>query len=359
MQRLRVYDVRLDGRLGNAVGICQDDIAGYCRYLNAATRRLLFCKEAGEESWNGTFAEIAFTVTREVPFVTTPREVARLEFVDVCTWPVEVQNQFFEYLRFGNGRLPKLFHQGLGGRACHAPQVLSRNNVPTFTDLTGPPQFIRIYITDPQDVGKRILMQGTDGNGNVIYSQDVLNRVTGIYTSLDSPFATVAASGVPVPFNSISGIQKDVTVGPVQIYQVDPTTGTQLLLSTMEPTETTAWYRRYYFSSLPVNCCFNRVSGTTDVRVTAIAKIEPENVSGDTDYLLLQNLEAYIEEAQAVRYSTMDGQQARQNEVAKHKLAVGYLNGELSHVYGKDNPAVNLALFGSARLERQAIGQMI
>jgi hypothetical protein len=359
MQRLRVYDLRLDGRLGNAVGICQSDVKGYCSFINAAQRRLLLCKEAGEESWWGSWAEIQFTVTRAVPFFTLPREVARLELVDICNCPVAVQNQFYEYLRFGNGHLPKLFRQQRCG--CFQPQVLSRNNVPTFTDLTGPPQYIRIYPTDPADSGKVVIMQGTDNNDNVIYTQNGLNRITGVSVSIQMPFVTVVLQGstVPIPFNSITGIQKDATVAPVRFTQVDPTTGNELLLHTMEPSETTAWYRRYYFDNLPINCCFDPNTGVTNVLVTAIAKLELIPVVSDTDYTLIQNMEALIEEAQAVRYSTIDSQQSKQNEAIKHRDAVRLLRGELSHYVGLTQPAVFFAPFGSARLERQKIGTLI
>ena len=359
MQRLRLYDIRLDGRLGNAVGICQADVKGYASFVNSAQRRLLYCKEAGEESWWGTWAEIQFTVTRSVPFVTQPREVVRLELVDVCNMPVSVQNQFWEYLRFGNGHLPKLFRQQRCG--CFHPQVLSRNNVPTFTDLTSPPQYIRIYPTDAADASKAVVIQGTDSNNNVIYSTLGLNKITGTTVYLDSPFVTVALSGstTPLPFNSITGIQKDATVAPVRFTQVDPTTSNELLIHTMEPSETTAWYRRYYFNELPINCCFDPNTGVTNVLVTAIAKLELIPVVSDTDYTLIQNMEAIIEEAQAVRYSTIDSQQAKANEASKHRDAVRYLRGELAHYLGTTTPAVNFAPFGSARLERQAIGTLV
>jgi len=359
MQRLRLYDIRLDGRLGNAVGICQSDVKGYAQFVNAAQQRLIYCKEAGEESWWGTWAEIQFQVTRAIPFYTAPREVARLELVDICDRPVSVQNQFTEYLRFGNGHFPKLFRQQRCG--CFHPQVLSRNNVPTFTDLTAPPQYIRIYPTDSADVNKAVIMQGTDNNNNVIYTQNGLNRITGVQVLMQSPFSTVSLQGstVPLPFNSITGIQKDATAAPVRFTQVDPTTGNELLLHTMEPSETTAWYRRYFFDRLPINCCFDPNTGVTNVLVTAIAKLEFIPVVSDTDYTLIQNLEAIIQEAQSVRYSTIDSQQAKQNEAIKHRDAVRYLRGELAHFLGTTTPAVNFAPFGSARLERQAIGPLI
>jgi hypothetical protein len=175
------------------------------------------------------------------------------------------------------------------------------------------------------------------------------------------PFVTVVLQGstVPIPFNSITGIQKDATVAPVRFTQVDPTTGNELLLHTMEPSETTAWYRRYYFDSLPINCCFDPNTGVTNVLVTAIAKLELIPVVSDTDYTLIQNMEALIEEAQAVRYSTIDSQQSKQNEAIKHRDAVRLLRGELSHYVGLTQPAVFFAPFGSARLERQKIGTLI
>jgi len=334
-------------------------VKGYASFANGAQRRLLYCKEAGEESFWGTWAEISFNITRAVPFYTAPREVARLELVDICNRPVSVQSQFTEYLRFGNGHLPKIFRQQHSG--CFHPQVLSRNNVPTFTDLTGPPQYIRIYPTDAADVSKAVIMQGTDSNNNVIYSTLGLNKITGTTVYLDAPFVTVALTGssTPLPFNSITGIQKDATVGPVRFTQVDPTTGNELLLHTMEPSETTAYYRRYYFDSLPVNCCFDPNTGSTNVFVQAIAKLELIPVVCDSDYLLIQNMEALIEEAQALRYSTIDSAQAKQNEAIKHRDAVRLLRGELAHYMGTTHPSVWFSPFGSARLERQKIGQLL
>ena len=357
-QRLRLYDVRLSG-LPESVGLCSSDRAGVAQITNAAQQRLLYCREAGEESWFGTWSEIAFTVSRSTPYVTFDRDIARLELVDICGKPVDTNNQFVEYLRFGNGRMPKIFRQGHCG--CFSPSVYTRNNVPTMVDLSTPPQWIRAYYTDSSDIGKRVLMQGKDNNDNVVYSQDGLSRVTGQFEALATPFVQW-----PMQFNSISGIQKDVTNYPVQIFQVDPTTGDQVLLATMQPTETTAWYRRYYFDSLPYNCCTftgpnpcSPIVPVESVHVTAIVKLEFVPLVADTDYCLIGNLEALKQEAMAVRYSSMDSPQSKQLEAIKHKAAVGYLNGELTHFLGKDSPAINLAVFGSARLEKNAIGSML
>ncbi len=315
---------------------------------NTCQRRLLYAREANEESWFGTWAEMAFIVSRTQPYLTLPREVARLEVVDICSRPVRVNSQWKEYMLFGSGRMPKM-HPWCNWRR---PEVYSRNVVPTFVDLSAPPQILTVYLTDPNDAGKRVLLQGTDNNGNVIYSQDGLNQVTGIYVTLRQPFISA-----PVQFNTITGIQKDKTLGNVQIFQTNPTTGAQVLLLTMEPSEMTGSYRRYFFDPLPRTCC--ATSTTPDpITVTAIVKLEPIPVQVDQDYLLLQNIEAFIEEAQAVRYSEVDNKNSKAMAQEKHVQAIRLLNGELAHYLGIDEPAVEFAPFGNARLIKQRVGLM-
>jgi hypothetical protein len=330
------------------VGKCQDDVPGIAGYVNSAQRRLLTCKEGTDEGWWGTWAEIAFNVSCAQPYITLPREVARLELVDLCQRPIQLHNQFFEYLQFGNGRLPKQHPRC----RCEITSAYTRNNVVTFREMTNAPQYLTAYITDVRDVGKRILFQGLDDVNNIIYSTDVTEQVTGVFVPLNTPFVQS-----PMTFNHISGIQKDVTYGPVRIYQHDPTTGEEILLLTMEPGEQTASYRRYYFQSVPLNCCGTNVPG--EVQVTAIAKLELIPVVTDTDYCLIQSLEAIIEECQGVRYSEMDNPSAFQLQQAHHKNAVGFLNGELNHYVGKNSVAVNFAPFGSAHLRRIKVGRLV
>lgn len=356
MQRLRLYDMRLS-RLPDAIGLCSSDVPGLARYVNSAQNRLLLCREAGEEGWWGGWAEMAFTVTQNNPFITAPRQVARIAAVNIYNKPIQINNQWYEYLRFGNGRMPKTF--------CNCPgvtEVFSRNNAVTMVDLAPAPQFIQIVITDPADQGRRILIQGSDSNNVPVYSQDGFSEVSGVFVNMASPssMATYPAGTSPIPWNSISGIQKDITAGYVQIFQVDPNTGASSLLLTMEPTEQTASYRRYYLSQLFLNGCCTLATPTTPITVLALAKLELIPVFTDTDYLLFQNQEAIIEECCAVRYSEMDTTTSKQMEAIKHKSAIGYLNGELNHYLGKDSPAVNFAPFGTARLNhRNRIGSLI
>lgn len=352
MPRLRLYDVRLS-RLPELVGKCQGDVISIANYVNSAQRRLLMCRETGDEGWYGTWAEVAFNlVSRSNPYITCPREIARIERIDVCRRPVFIQNQFYEYLDFGNGRLPQFRQQD---NLC-LPQVYTRNNAVTFSDLVNPPKIIRCYTTSTADVQKaaRVLIQGLDANGNVVYTQDNLNEVTGEFVALDTPFIDTAFQ-----YSLLTGIQKDPTEGQVQIFQVDPSTGAQSLMLTMEPSELVAGYRRYYLNNLPLACCHPTSTTPQLLQITAIAKLDLVPVVTDTDYLLFHNLEAIIEECQSIRYSEIDNAASKQMAQEKHQQAVRLLQGELVHYLGKDKPAVNFKPWGWASLSRQNIGYQL
>lgn len=343
------------------LGLCQSDMPALANYCNSAQRRLIYAKEARNEGWFGSFAEIAFNVSQATPYITLPREIARLEAINVCNVPVPIRNSFYEYLTFGNGRMPKdnVWRQDNG----ILTGAFMRNNVVTFTEMTNAPQYIVAYITDAQDVGKRSLVDGLDSSGNPIYSLDVTQNVTGTYLTFQTP-STIT----PMTLSQLLGIQKDITVGEVRYYQHNPATGDETLLLTMQPGETTASYRRYYLHNLPRTCCAidSLAAGgcaptpsTTTIQVMALAKLELIPVAVQTDYLLIQNLEAIIEECQSIRYSEIDTMSAKQMAAERHKQAIGMLVGELGHYMGITDPAVAFYPFGSARLRRQKVGSMI
>ena len=342
--------------LPEAIGLCASDVTGLARACNDAETSLLHCKEVSEDGWWGTFAEIEFTVSRHTPEVVLPREVARLEQIDVCGRPIQVNNQFWEYLQFGNGRMRR--HPGEFGRRnrCLPTMAYTRNNAVTQIEMAPTPQILSVYITNPTDVGKRILLQGLDSSGATIYSLDVLNQVTGVFVPFAFPFANA-----PMQFSKITGIQKDLTAGPVQIFQVDPVTGVQTLLLSMEPSEQTAWYRRYQLDPLPFNCCHQPAipPAVNQVRCTAIAMLEHIDVMVDTDYLLIQEKRALILEARAIKKSLVDSQEAQAMAREYHLQAVRLLIGQTSRYLGQEDVAIQFAPFGNATLARSGVGRLL
>src|ERR1700691_6120959 len=99
-QRLRLFDWRT-GNGPAKIGIAQGNINGCAAALNTAQERLLYAKEANDFGWTGGWAEMVFSVDREHPYITCNRGIARLEAMDICSRPVALNNQFYEYLLFG------------------------------------------------------------------------------------------------------------------------------------------------------------------------------------------------------------------------------------------------------------------
>jgi len=347
--RLTLYDVR-KSRLPDTLGLCIEDVGAIAYYVNAAQQRLIYAPEAGDEGWWGTWAEIAFELSRTQPYITLPRDVARITSAVVCNEPIAVRNQWYEYVEFGNGRLPEFFKYKY---RCYSPlECYTRNNTPTFKDITNPPKLLRIYPTSDNDVDLTVFISGYDQYGVPVRSVFNGIEINALAIQLEQPF-----SAVEIPLNVITGIQKEKTSGQVHIHQVDPNTGEEERIHTLEPSETSSWYRRYYFNNLPYNCCSIDLPATVQVR--AIAKLDLIPVEVDTDYLLIQNLEAIIEECMSIRLGQTDSQAAQALAAAAHSRAIHLLKGELTHYLGKNKPAVSFAPFGTARLENARIGILI
>jgi hypothetical protein len=344
----RLLDFKLS-RFPTALGFCQADTVSAAHYVNSATQRLLYAPESNDSGFWGAWAEMAFTVSRTDPYLTTGRNVARLESINVCSYPIPVNNQFFEYLRFGFGRLPK--------NTCNSNDCINgiaayeRGTFPSVSDLVPPNKIIRVYIGDASDANKRTLIQGKDNNDQTIYSIDNAVQVEGQFLTLTAPF-------VDMPFEMVklTGIQKDITNAPVRYFEVDTVTADSRLIATLEPTETVSSYRRYYLNNLPTNCCSDLTA--TTVQLTAIAKLDFIPVKGDTDYLLVSNIEALGNECQSIRYSETDSGNGKGMADYHHKQAIRLLNGELIHREGKTSPATFFAPFGTAKLSYLGFGQM-
>lgn len=357
MARLTLYQCA-QSRLPEVLGVCSIDYPRIATAVNAAQERLIFASEARDEGWMGSYAEMAFNILKSDPYIALGRYGGRLMAVDVCDAPVKINNQFEEYLMFGNGHKPRTWCNGNALRqgVCERINIYQRGVFPTYRDLTAG-HLLRIRAQDPLDTqgDKRVLVQGLDTSDNVVTSLDGALRVQGIYLTIASPFVDT-----PFAFNSLTGLQKDATNGAVQFWDVDPVTAVETLILTMEGGELIAGYPRYYFNGLPLSCCpTTLVSGTPTVQVKALVKLNLVPVVYPTDYLLIQCMEAIVAECQSLRYSTMDMPSSKQMARLAHQDAIRLLNGELTHYYGTKTPAVESKPFGSARLEDQGIGILV
>jgi len=345
MNRTTLRDFRQSG-IPEEIGLCASSgqIPGI---VNRAQQRLLIDPAQPDEGWWGTWSVMAFNVAQDNPYITTPAGVSRMTLMDVCKKPVIIRNQFYEYMEFGNGLRPA----GCSGNPiCENLTTFDRGAVPTFIDLSPPNKKIRVFLTDETDVGKTTLIGIKDSFGNVIYSQDGFDRVQGELLTLESPFSVTTNE-----VSEILGIQKDITNGQVQFYEWDTVTDESTLLLTMEPGETTAWYRRYFINGLPSHCCGCNGSTGTPVQVKALVKLDFVPARVDTDYLTIQNLSALGEECQSLRYNAMDNPGAKAMSARHHQDALALLFGELDAYVGKERVSISVPLFNSDRMPFQPV----
>ena len=300
---------------------------------------------APSEGWWGGWVtmNLTATVSSGSVYVTTPREIARLIVMAVCQYPIHIRNGFYEYLKWGSGVQPKTCqYTGCGS----AFQAFERDNVVTLSPLLATAQTIRIYPTDARDSGLRVLIQGKDQNGQIILTTDPGTGLSapGEYVSLAFPFVDTTNQ-----FTTVTGIQKDETYGPIQLFQVDPTAGTEVALSAMEPGEGVANYRRYLVNGIPnVNLC---CAGAGTVQLQAQGRLDFIPVQNETDYLTIPNVPAIIEEAMSLRFSRMESGNAAQQSQLHHVRALALLNGQLDLYEGKTNTAVAVPIFGGNRMQ--------
>lgn len=334
-------------RAPQSLGRCQNDIPSLISLVNESQEKLV--KAGGENGWWGTWQKMAFNVTSDAPYVTLPRTVARLTGITVCKTPIRIQNQMFEYLENGVGLQPST--NCVNGNQCQFLETYDRGTFPTFKDLdaTGNPKCLRFYPTDQRDIGKRVLVQGKDENGTTLRSLDNGIDILGEYITLRAPF-------VDCEFNitEITGIQKELTVSDVRMYQVDSVTAEMVLLSLLEPGETVSCYRRYFINGLPQGCCPN----STTIQVTAMAKLDFVPIAVDQDYLLIGNIPALKAACESVRYGEVDNPAAFQMSAAKWNDAIRILNQELVHYLGRTRPAINVSTAADG-LRAQGVGTLV
>lgn len=295
------------GRTPHVLGVCADD-PRLVQWLNEAQERLMNCGR-----WWGTVQRALFCVTDNC--LTWPREVATIEAAAVCDEPVPIRNMWYEFRSFGNVYTPGEWR--LSGCAV---ELVDHGMSCTVSDISGTGKKVIAYATNPDDEGKRILVQGRDENGNWIRTEDSGSVVDGEYITL-SVTGTVSTHYFD---GGITGIQKDPTDYEVLLYQYD--TSVERLLGRFQPDEVNPMYRRSYVTGA-TSCC-----GCDYLKIEAIVTLQHVPVSGDLDWFILQNETALKLGALAVKLEEIGETQRAEVEMKK---AIRELQRQLDKMTGQ------------------------
>lgn len=294
----------------------------------------------------GLYQKIRICLT-DVGCITWPRQVAAIENVAIDGEPVPVRNEWYEFLWYGPGLMPK---RSTSCSSCAedycwcTTELYDRGMAPMFNDIRPPNKKLRLYPGAGTDVGKRVLIKGHDSNSIWIRTVESGVYIDGFYMTLASPFVDS-----PMELRDITSVQKPLTDERLLAFEVDSVTGIQRQLADYESDELTPSYRRSLVYGLP---------GTSTCRktVTAMAKLEFIPAVNPTDILIVGNLDALEFMVQSIlkRQKNLEAE-----AISLERAALRELNQELDHRNGKDKTAISLHVHGSARLSNKRIGSLL
>jgi len=228
-----VSDVYDEGK--RIVGSCSDVI--FFRWLTDAIN--LIANKSDLEGWKG-FLDLCVCGQ----CVTLPREVGTVLAVNIGGHPALGYDQLFN------------FHQNGFGDCC-TPCGYSWQDQgawhSTQRDIVTPSKLVA-YLTSSADNGKKLIVFGYDNAGNRLRRQVSGQWLDGFLVPTLFGYA-IPASTDPVVAR-ITGIEKDITDGPVRLSTIDDSGTTGVLLGVYEPDETTPQYRRI---KLHRNCGWIRI----------------------------------------------------------------------------------------------------
>lgn len=285
--------------------------------------------------------------------ITWPRYVGTVLAVSMCGHSIPVWNNWWDFMPMS----PNDFCGGnfsfSNAGCCGNINTINDGVVPVFNQIAcGSGVYIRAYPSYQADIGKKVRIYGIDTNGQVVR---VKNPLTGIWEEglemvLAAPFVQSA-----ITFRTITRISKEVTQGPVRYYQFDGTNLLDLVLH--EPTETNPYYRHSKIEGLRShgNSCVN--SSCNGIRsVEALVKLQFIPVVADTDLVLISNLQALKNMIMSIK---QDEAGNTEKAVGLEAKAIHDLNLELRDRFPNSQLPANVECFGTARLEKQMIGNLI
>lgn len=347
MRRVTLKDFRTSRGPG-LLGLCVDDTPNIAAYVNQAQDELMML--SGETGFWGGWERYAFGVLPSNPYLTLPSRFVRAINLDVCSFPIVLNNEFYEFLEAGPGLQPS---SPDSPDWCGKLAGFEKGAFPTMVDLTATNQKILAYLTDVRDGNVSVTIRGLDQNGNRIYTTGADGlEINGFQLDLTVPFVSSA-----FVVTKIEGIIKPVTYGDVLITQQDQTTFNEVTLARIEARETSPLYRRYYIKRLPGSCCLDPTTGKA--LITALCKLEYQPAIVDTDFLMIQNIPALIEECMSIRYRGMDIGNAQALAQRCHAKAISLLRGQQRHTMGEQRIAVTVDSLQGAPLENRSIGTLI
>lgn len=311
--------------------------------VNEASRRLL-----NRGDWYGTVVPIQVCVTNGC--IVWPRYVGHVRKMNVCNQPVPMRNSWYTFLQYDNPRFYEGWLAGWGYGSYDGgysypnwysglgSQVFTTGGVetPVFQDIMGDGRLLRFYPQVQADVGKNVIVFGTDNNGQI------LRRKTGTDTWEDGWELTLAIPYVSTSdyVRHIDRILFDDHEGPIRAFAYNVADDVLEDVGSYEAHDNNPSFVRYNLST-GVGC--NGGEGCGCIRsVTALVKLRYVPAIYDTDLVLIDNLDALKLMIQCIRYEEA-GERAQAR--AAEADAIHELNLQLNDAFPVEQTPVGNGVF--------------
>ncbi len=328
-------EAKASASLKTAVGSCEQ-LDDFRQYVNDATQRLMY-----RGDWPGTIIPLQVQVIRGI--VTFPRQVATVRKINVTRRYVPIWGSTYSFLP----------HYWVGSECRGAftswldPLAPSMTVYGTSCVFDQPPTDTCVLQIQgiPDDTGAILQFFGTDPQGNALRTDNGDGTFSnGISLTLNQPF-TVGTDLVKFVARAL----KPQTQGPVSVFALDTSTGTQTLLATYDPGDTNPSFAQY---NLHATCCNPTVTWSAVAQV----KLKFVPVVADTDLVLIPNLHALALFIKGIRFGEAGD---RVNSLSYQADAVKELNLQYADIDPNDQNPILINPFGSAPPWRAGIGRII
>jgi len=328
----------MESSIPDEIGICGTD-PRFLKICNEAIQRLIVTGK-----WFGTLARYRFCAIDGC--LTYPPQVAAVEAIAVCGFPIRVRSMLYEFLENGWGIQNAVNNVsvttssggsccGQGGGACGVPGAIFRGRFPTFSEIIGTDKKLQLVCDRSTDVGKQVLCLGFDENLNWIRTLQNGVMSDGELVTLSQSPGTITQNY----FSSVSDLQPPTDLdGQWWLYEYSTTTQAQRMIGQYEYFVTRPSMSRYFIPSILNGTQSNPPSNTTCVQtiVDAAVKLDFIPIRNPTDYLLIGNLPAVGEMMSAIKKARNESDSLKRNQIILSGLAVAksILQDELDHYQG-------------------------
>lgn len=326
---LTLDEAKASRELSSVAGVCTDSDT-FISLLNQSTRKLM----TRGDFW-GTVQKVRICVRDHC--IVWPRWVGRISATKNCRHLANDVNFWHEFLPMTN--------DDICGHCEHDFfNVVHSGHVPVYRPIECDPKYLRVFIERQSDIGKKIVFFGIDYNGQPIRTvHSDGNFRDGVELIFAMPYVTS-----PFPLKGVNRAVKDVTEGPVRVYQWDSAHDTLLDMAVYDPDETSPAYRYSMIHDRRARCSCPQA-------VQTLVKLEFIPVRYAHDRVLIENLDALqlmMTGCKLIEQGNISG--ARDAELE----AIRELNLELRNRFPPEQTAVSNRVFGNAPLSRHTAGMI-